>query len=175
MFCCGQVAPGERDEEVLALDTRRGRYRRLLVDDQGRLAGAILLGDLRDARRLRELLASREEVPAELLDGFADAPPEGYGDESVLDADPEVNVCSCQGVTRGEIVRAIRDRDLRRVDQVAEHTRASTGCGGCRADVEGLLAAHAAEREPLAAGRSSAAAAAAAPRPAARSRSASSP
>ena len=124
---------------MLALDTRRGRYRRLLVRDDGRLAGAILLGDLRDARALRELLEQGDEIPSELLDGFADAPPEGYGDASLADGDPDVNVCSCQAVTRGEIVHAIRDRGLESLQQVAEHTRASTGCGGCRADVERLL------------------------------------
>ena len=141
LFCCGRLAEQERDEEVLALDTRRCRYRRLLVSADGRLAGAILLGDLRDARVLRELLDSREEVPPELLDGFADAPEDGYGDASIADGDPSVNVCSCQGVTRGEIVHAIRDRALQTVEQVAEHTRASTGCGGCRPDVAALLRA----------------------------------
>jgi ferredoxin-nitrate reductase len=139
LFCCGRVVASERDEEVLALDTRRGRYRRLLVRDDGRLAGAILLGDLRDARALRELLEQGEKIPSELLDGFADAPPEGYGDASLADGDHDVNVCSCQAVTRGEIVHAIRDRGLESLEQVAEHTRASTGCGGCRADVERLL------------------------------------
>jgi len=151
LFCCGRVTAAERDEEVLALDTRRGRYRRLLVDEEGRLAGAILLGDLRDARVLRELLQSRDEVPSELLDGFADAPAEGYGDPSVADADPSVNVCSCQGVTRGEIVHAIRDRALETVEQVAEHTRASTGCGGCRPDVQALLDAVRGRRTAVAA------------------------
>ncbi|MTD45261.1 (2Fe-2S)-binding protein [Conexibacter sp. W3-3-2] len=51
-----------------------------------------------------------------------------------------MNVCSCQGVTHGEIEHAIRDRGLTSVDQVAEHTRASTGCGGCRPDVAEILA-----------------------------------
>jgi NAD(P)H-nitrite reductase large subunit len=57
-----------------------------------------------------------------------------------------MNVCSCQGVTRGEIVHAIRDRALDTVEQVAEHTRASTGCGGCRPDIAALLSALREER-----------------------------
>jgi len=133
LFCCGRVSASERDEEVLALDSRRRRYRRLLVHDDGRLAGAILLGDLRDARALRELLRDGDEVPAALLGGL-DAPPTDLGPA-------DANVCSCQGVTRGEIVQAIRDRALTTVEQVAEHTRASTGCGGCRPDIAALLAA----------------------------------
>jgi NAD(P)H-nitrite reductase large subunit len=47
-------------------------------------------------------------------------------------------------VARGEIVHAIRDRALETVEQVAEQTRASTGCGGCRPEVEALLRAAAA-------------------------------
>jgi ferredoxin-nitrate reductase len=141
LFCCGRVTADDRDEEVLALDSRRRRYRRLLIRDDGRLAGAILLGDLRDARVLRELLRDDDEVPPALLDGFADAPAGGYGDGPSADADPDLNVCSCQGVTRGEIVHVIRDRALETVEQVAEHTRASTGCGGCRPDIAALLAA----------------------------------
>jgi NAD(P)H-nitrite reductase large subunit len=43
-------------------------------------------------------------------------------------------------VSYGQIEHAIRDRALTTVEQVAEHTRASTGCGGCRADVAAILA-----------------------------------
>jgi ferredoxin-nitrate reductase len=136
LFCCGRVAEEDGDEEILSLDTRRGRYRRLLVRE-GRLAGAILLGDLRDARALRELLADGDEVPPALLDG----PAVTANAEADLDADldPATNICSCQGVTLGTIEHAIRDRGLRTVEQVAEHTRASTGCGGCRTDVAQVL------------------------------------
>ncbi|WP_372788388.1 molybdopterin-dependent oxidoreductase [Paraconexibacter sp.] len=136
LFCCGRVAEEDGDEEVLSLDTRRGRYRRLLLRE-GRLAGAILLGDLRDARRLRELLHDQDEVPAELLDG-----PPVTANAQALDGttDPAMNVCSCQGVTHGEIEHAIRDRGLTTIEQVAEHTRASTGCGGCRPDVAAIVA-----------------------------------
>lgn len=138
LFCCGRVAAEHEDEEVLALDTRRGRYRRLLVGPDGRLAGAILLGDLRDARALRELLTEGDVVPEGLLDAATG------GDVPVLsiaDGDPTTAICSCQSVTRGEIIHAIRDRGLTSVEQVAEHTRASTGCGGCRTDVAALVAA----------------------------------
>jgi ferredoxin-nitrate reductase len=136
LFCCGRVAAGDRDEEVLALDTRRGHYRRLLVDDEARLAGAILLGDLRDAKALRQLLTDRDRVPDALLEGLPEAPGAG-----VDTGDPSANVCSCQGVSRGEILEAVASRGLTTLAHVAEHTRATTGCGGCRPEVELLLAA----------------------------------
>lgn len=77
-----------------------------------------------------------EQVPGELLDGFgAGGGPSAQAD----DADPSINVCYCKSVTRGEVIHAIRDRALTTVAEVAEHTRASTGCGGCRPDLERLL------------------------------------
>lgn len=149
LFCCGRVTEQEGDEEILSLDTRQGRYRRLLINE-GRLEGAILLGDLRDAQALRRLLADGDEVPAELLDGH---PYHANSDASAAATDPAMNVCSCQNVSYGEIAHAITDRSLDTIEQVAEHTRASTGCGGCRTDVKAILERlRDARREPLAQG-----------------------
>ena len=124
------------EEEVLALDSRRGRYRRLVLRD-GRLVGAMLLGDLRDARALRELLASGDPVPEPLLEPVA-----GEHADPGLSADPRTTVCSCMSVAQGDIVSAIRDRGASTVEHVAEHTRATTGCGGCAGDVRAVLEAH---------------------------------
>ncbi len=132
LFCAGAAAePDPLAEEVIALDSRRERYRKLVLRD-GALAGATLLGDVGDARRLRALIASGEAVPEDLLD--AGGP--------TSDAPSDHLVCSCQVVSRSDIVNAIRDRELTTVAQVSEHTGAATGCGGCRPDVEALLQAH---------------------------------
>jgi ferredoxin-nitrate reductase len=150
LFCGGNATAEDGDDELVSLDTRRGIYRRLVVRD-GRLVGAVLLGDLAQARSLRELLSSGGAVPDALLEP---APAAGAEAPAALSADPRTTVCSCMAVSQGEIVAAIRGRDLRTVQQVAEHTRASTGCGGCTRDVAAVLAAHlSAAAEPLAAGR----------------------
>jgi len=147
LFCCGRVTAHDHDQELLSLDTRNGRYWRLLISQDGRLAGAILLGDLRNARALRELLASGEPVPDTLLAEFTAGGSSGP-DYGTLAGDPDANVCSCQSVTRGQIIDAIRSRSLATVEQVSEHTGASTGCGGCRPDVAIILASLQ-SREPL--------------------------
>jgi ferredoxin-nitrate reductase len=149
LFCGGRAVAQDGDDELVALDSRRGVYRRLVVRD-GRLVGATLIGDLSQARALRELLASGAVVPDALLELGTAADPAPAG----LSEDPRTTVCSCMAVSQGDIVAAIRDGDLRTVAQVAERTRASSGCGGCRGDVAAVLAAHReATREPLAAAR----------------------
>ena len=88
-----------------------------------------MLGDLSDARELRGLIASGAAVPDALLD-VAPASSEP-GDQLV---------CSCQVVSSGEIRAAIAEFELTTVEAVSERTGAATGCGGCRPDVEALLA-----------------------------------
>ncbi|HEX6022210.1 MAG TPA: molybdopterin-dependent oxidoreductase [Solirubrobacter sp.] len=130
LFCAGQAA--EHDplaEEVIAFDSRRERYRKLVLRDSV-LVGATLLGDLADARELRTLMAAGRPVPDALLT---------TGPVGESEGDPLV--CSCQVVSRGEIVSAIREHGLKDIAEVSERTGAATGCGGCRVDVAALLAA----------------------------------
>jgi ferredoxin-nitrate reductase len=126
------ATPPGHDEIVLS-DTRRGVYRRLVLDGD-RLVGGVLVGDASAARQLSELLRSGDEVPFELLDG-------GGATTKPLAEDPAATVCSCNAVTVGEVQTAIRRGGLQTIAQVGVVTRATTGCGGCTADVQELLAA----------------------------------
>jgi NAD(P)H-nitrite reductase large subunit len=134
LFCGGSATLQPGDEEVIALDSRRGRYRRLLLRE-GRLVGTILLGDLRDARALREHLAATQRVPEALLEPM----PAGVAAPAARTDDPSTTVCTCMSVTQGEITGAIESRRLQTVEQVGEHTRAGTGCGTCRSEIRVLL------------------------------------
>jgi ferredoxin-nitrate reductase len=146
LFCCGRTIAEREDEELLALDSRDGRYRKLVLRD-GRLAGAILLGDLTEARALRALLSSQAEVPEETIAAHVRADPAAT---PAPPEDPRATVCSCMNISRGALDEAIRSRDLRTVAEVARHTRASTGCGGCRPEVAAIVDAHWAQAaEPL--------------------------
>ena len=133
LFAAGRAQAREDEEELLSLDTRRGRYRKLVVADD-RLVGAVLLGDLSEAVRLRRLVEEGRPVPAELLE--ATLPPAG------AEAVPSAGgiVCSCASVTREQIEQAIAAGSLERVSAVAQVTGATTGCGGCRTEVERILA-----------------------------------
>jgi NAD(P)H-nitrite reductase large subunit len=131
--------PEEHHDEVTLRDTRSGRYRKLVLDGD-RLVGAILVGDVADARRCTAALRSADATDATLIDaGFAhpaqppaEAPPPA----------PDTTICSCNAVTAGEIDRAIAARGLTTVAGIAKATRASTGCGGCASEVRAILERH---------------------------------
>ena len=135
VYAGGAQEAGAGGDELVVRDTRRGVYRKLVLDGD-RLAGAVLVGEVGDARRLSELLRSGDDVPEELLSAGAGEAP------ASAPSDPAAIVCSCNTVTRGELDRAISRGGLRTLPQVALRTRASTGCGGCAADVERVLAEH---------------------------------
>jgi ferredoxin-nitrate reductase len=142
LFACGQPWANTDDDdvdEVIAVDTRRGNYRRLALR-QGRLDGAVLLGDLSLAAELTELTAGGpvgvggEHVPDDLLDVLV-AP--GGAPREVADTKL---VCACNQVTAGTIRGAI-DEGCDSVEAVRSSTGASGGCGGCATQVQSLLAA----------------------------------
>lgn len=52
-------------------------------------------------------------------------------------------VCSCFGVTDKKIIRAIRENNLKTVEEVTNFTKAGGGCGKCRPEIEKLLKTYA--------------------------------
>ncbi|HVF78864.1 MAG TPA: molybdopterin-dependent oxidoreductase [Solirubrobacteraceae bacterium] len=126
------AAPAGHDEFVLS-DTRSGIYRRLVLEGE-RLTGAALVGDVSAARELSELLRTGDAVPPAMLESGAARP-----NPEALAADPAAMLCSCNAVTVGDAQSVIRRDGLSTVAQVGRRTRATTGCGGCTADVESLL------------------------------------
>jgi NAD(P)H-nitrite reductase large subunit len=86
---------------------------------------------------MSELLRSGEPVPADLL-----APPGAAAPRVPLD--PAATLCSCNVVSVGDVQAAIRRDGLTTIAQVGLRTRATTGCGGCAAEVQQLLDAAAA-------------------------------
>jgi nitrite reductase (NADH) large subunit len=49
-------------------------------------------------------------------------------------------VCGCNGVCKGDIVKAIKANGLFTLDDVRKHTKASSSCGSCTGLVEQILA-----------------------------------
>ena len=130
VYAGGRAEPRDGDDEVTSRDTRRGRYRKLVLRGD-RLVGAILLGDVADARHCTSALRSAGPVADALVDGTpADVRAE---------PDRDAVICSCNAVTAGQIGDAIAARGLTTVAHVAGATRASTGCGGCAGEIRALL------------------------------------
>lgn len=51
----------------------------------------------------------------------------------------DVEICHCMGINKSEIVKAIKEKGLKSVEEIQSETEAGTGCGGCIPDLEDIL------------------------------------
>ncbi len=131
LYTGGSAEPPSGCDELVLRDTRARTYRKLVLDGD-RLVGAILLGDAADARRCTAALRGDGPPPELAAPAGEEAP------------DPDATICACNQVTGRQLDEAIVARSLTTVAGVARATAATTGCGGCTADVKAQLARHAA-------------------------------
>jgi nitrite reductase (NADH) large subunit len=61
VFSAGEFLGSDRSEAIVLSDFRRGIYKKLVIED-GRLIGAVLVGDTADALWYFEMIRSRERV-----------------------------------------------------------------------------------------------------------------
>jgi assimilatory nitrate reductase electron transfer subunit len=127
-------------DQVTFVDSARRTYAKLVVRD-GRLAGAIMLGDNPTVGSVIQLFDRAAPLPPDpraLLLGRAIG-----GGVAAPEASPALMpdaavVCQCNTVTKGSVVGCWRG-GARSVADVSAGTRATTGCGSCRDTVAGIL------------------------------------
>jgi nitrite reductase (NADH) large subunit len=126
----------EEDEEVEYVDKKRGVYKKLIVRG-GKLAGAILLGEAESAPRFLHAFDRGTPLPGD-PSRFLFPAAEAAGPQGILEAPDETQVCNCNGVSKGAILASVRG-GKRTLKTLCETTRAGTGCGSCKKDVQALL------------------------------------
>ncbi len=83
-----------------------------------------------------------DDIRAALLFGQSNIGEGGHAGQSQAASLPdEAEVCGCNGVTKGAICRAIRDKGLFTLEDVRRHTKASASCGSCTGLVQQILVA----------------------------------
>ncbi len=129
----GLVEPEFDTDEVIAVtEERRGIYRKLVVRD-GRLAGAVLVGDTSAAPGLVRLYDRGDPLPVNRLDILAS----GESIPGAPDAS-EPEVCNCHQVKRSTLIEAVQ-AGCDTLADLSARTRAGTGCGSCRGQLADLI------------------------------------
>ena len=142
LFSAGDFMGGPDAEEIVLSDPYAGVYKKLVLKDD-RLIGACLYGDTVDGSWYFKLIREGRSV-AEMRDrlmfgesNIGDVGHEGHNRAAAM-ADSD-EVCGCNGVKKGTICKAIKDKGLFTLDEVRKHTKASASCGSCTGLVEQLL------------------------------------
>ena len=147
LFSAGEFMGGEGTEEIMLSDPIGGVYKKLVIRDD-KLVGACLYGDTVDGSWYFRLLREGKnisEIRDSLMFGEAnlgrpgDVGHEGFNQAANMPDTAEV--CGCNGVCKGTIVKAIKEKGLFTLDDVKKHTKASASCGSCTGLVEQILVA----------------------------------
>ncbi|MDD5241518.1 MAG: nitrite reductase large subunit NirB [Sulfuricella sp.] len=143
LFSAGNFSGGEGTEEIVMSDAAGGVYKKLVLRDN-KLEGAVLYGNTTDGAWYFQLLREKRclgDIRQHLLTGQPNLGTGGHQGQTHAAAMPEdMEVCGCNGITKGMIVTAIKAKGLFTIEDVRKHTKASGSCGSCTGLVEQILA-----------------------------------
>ncbi len=142
LFSAGDFQGGEDTEEIVMSDPFGGVYKKLVIKND-KLVGACLYGDTVDGSWYFKLLRdgrSVSDIRDKLMFGESNIGDVGHQGQSKASAMADTDeVCGCNGVTKGAICKAIKDKGLFTLDEVRKHTKASASCGSCTGLVEQII------------------------------------
>lgn len=143
LFSAGDFSGAEGAEEIVLSDPVGGIYKKLVIRDN-KLEGAVLYGDTTDGAWYFQLLREGRCIGAirdHLMFGQANLGTGGHqGKTHAAAMTDEMEVCGCNGISKGTIVKAIKEKGLFTIEDVRKHTKASGSCGSCSGLVEQILA-----------------------------------
>ncbi|MGH8025237.1 MAG: nitrite reductase large subunit NirB [Pseudoxanthomonas sp.] len=142
LFSAGNFMGGEGTEEIVLSDPAGGVYKKLVIQDE-KLVGACLYGDTTDGGWYFKLLKDGRKIDDlrdQLMFGESAIGDAGHSGQSrAMNMQDSDEVCGCNGVCKGTIVKAITGNGLFTLDEVKKHTKASSSCGSCTGLVEQIL------------------------------------
>ncbi len=129
--------------ELTYQDAVSGVYKKLVLSEDGkRLLGGVLVGDAAAYGILRPMVASGMELPENPEELILPASRGGVE----LDLPDDMQVCSCNDVTKAEIKDAVADESTLNDGSpctdavcVTKHTRAGATCGSCKPVVKKIV------------------------------------
>jgi len=129
--------------ELVYADAVAGVYKKLVVsEDATRLLGGILVGDASAYGILRPMVSSGLPLPANPEELILPASRTGGSGPGVLGMPAEAQICSCNDVSKGEIVASVAEGDCEDLACVKKCTKAGTTCGSCVPLVKTLIEDH---------------------------------
>jgi nitrite reductase (NADH) large subunit len=142
LFSAGDFVGNDTTEDITLSDPIGGVYKKLVIKNN-QLVGACLYGDTVDGAWYFKLLREGTDITSlrdNLMFGESNLGDTGHQGQSKAAAMKDSDeVCGCNGVCKGTIVKAIKTQGLFTLDDVRKHTKASASCGSCTGLVEQLI------------------------------------
>lgn len=141
LYSAGNVTNTEGLDTIEAFDSANHKYKKIFLEED-KIVGIVLYGDTDEGSRYYNMM--KKGTPIDDLQAISvlTAPGcDGAAGGDVLEWEDDEIVCGCNGVSKGEILRAIREKGLSSVAEVGKVTKAGTSCGKCKGEIQTLLEA----------------------------------
>ncbi|MBI1870325.1 MAG: NAD(P)/FAD-dependent oxidoreductase, partial [Chlamydiae bacterium] len=141
LFSAGNFKGDEPGDEVLVYaDDGTGLYKKVVVN-KDHVVGTVLVGDASAANRLLDMIRKKTPIGKD-RQGLLFEPVSLPGTPTDVMSKPDSEtICGCIGVSKCQIISAIRNDHLKSFSEVKTRTKASTGCGTCSGLVKEILKA----------------------------------
>jgi nitrite reductase (NADH) large subunit len=140
LFSAGTIKPGtEETDTIVYEDHIEGVYKKVLLF-KNQIIGTILMGETGDANRFLERMRKGEKIGKRHNLLFEPSAAIGSADDVMSRPDSDT-ICGCVGVSKGQIMGAIRNEGCKSVADVKGCTKATSGCGTCSTLVTEILKA----------------------------------
>jgi nitrite reductase (NADH) large subunit len=117
------------DQVFQVVEDRKSSYRKLIVRD-GRLIGAMLVGNTLATANLVQLFDREDPLPEDPLEVLCKVRTIGAAAERVI--------CNCHKVSDKVLIECI-ENGAETVEALGAACKAGTGCGSCKADLQQLI------------------------------------
>lgn len=134
VFSAGEISEDEQAKSIKEFNEWNGTYKKVMIRN-GKISGAVLFGDTKESNNLLSMINKNADVSDYLKVGTIGEPSVSL----VTSMSHEEIVCGCNGVTKGDIVKAIESKGLSSIEEVKGCTSASRSCGGCKPLVADIL------------------------------------
>jgi len=124
LFSAGDFHGDDTTEDIVFQDPSAGVYKKLVIKNN-KIHGAVLYGDTVDGSWYFDLMRDGTDISSmrdTLLFGQAHLGDAGHGDSRVAVLSDDAEVCGCNGVCKGDIVKAITEKKLFTLEDVRAQT-----------------------------------------------------
>lgn len=136
---CYGITP--QSKTIVFEDKVKGIYKRMNISADGKtLYGGILVGEADNYNMLLQTFKNGIVLPPNpedlMLGSRGGAENAGHGLSMLPD---DALICSCEGVSKGDICTAVREKDITDLAGMKACNKSGTGCGGCVPMVKDLI------------------------------------
>ncbi|MDG5786194.1 nitrite reductase large subunit NirB [Evansella sp. AB-P1] len=138
VFSAGEFIDKANNKAIRVQDDFEGIYKKVVIRDN-RIVGAVLFGDTSEGSKLLSMINNGTDISEIGKVNILQTADQGTANLVAEMSDNET-ICGCNGVSKGDIVTAIKENNLTTVAEIRDCTNASRSCGTCKGLVGDVLA-----------------------------------